>query len=159
MAAFAKWTAMCCSMIIKLISEKVHIARDITPPPETRGACIYLVLLFRKEGELSSIAEMGYCSGISIWFSLASSAFIDALSKARYFYKESLALYFGQKNPFEKLIKKHSLNSPPQISIFIHGAHCMSLKKQNINAARSEHDVFCQSDTHNLDKINIQIRF
>lgn len=158
MAAFAKWTAMCCSMIIKLISEKVHTARDITPPPETRGAFIYPVLLFRKEGELSSIAEMGYCSGISIWLSLASSAFVDALSKARYLCKESLALYFCQKNPFEKLVKKQSLNSPPQISIFIHGAHCMSLKKPNINAARSEHDIFCESDTYNLDKMNVQIR-
>lgn len=109
-------------MIIKLFSEKVYIARYITPAPKTRSICIYLVLLFRKEGGLSSIAEMEYCSVI-IWFCLASSAFVDALSKARYFYKEALALYFGQKNPFEKLIKKNSLNSLPEISILIHGAH------------------------------------
>jgi hypothetical protein len=66
---------------------------------------------------------MEHCSGISIWPSLASAAFVDALSKARYFFKEALARYFGQKNPFERLVKKHSLNSPPQISILIHGAH------------------------------------
>lgn len=110
-------------MIIKLISDTVYIARYITPLPETRSTCLHLVLLFRKEGELISIAELEYCSGISIWPSLASSAFVDTLSKARCFYKEALALYFGQKNPFERLVEKHILNILPQISILIHGAH------------------------------------
>ena len=148
---------MFCSMIIKLVSAKVDTAKHIAPPPETRIDCVDDVLLFRNEGELSNIAEVKYGSGISIWPSLAYFAFVDSLSKARSFYKEALAQYFDQ-NPPERLIEKLFSNSPLQISILIHGAKLHEPKNElNTNTARYKYNIFCQGDTHNLDKINIQI--